>query len=379
MALTKRYVTEAGAGDNSGTASDFSNAMTWAQMVSDLNTPRSGYKYIVKGNIANGTTTTVLTGDGTTTSPNIIEGCFAVEGDLDANSRTATGALNTTNFPVISYTGTTARFDPSGANNLILRNIIITSAASNVTIQPGAGCTMENVVGINTGTNAASAVIFSSATDVSLINCEFETSTTGAAYAVRFTGSGWHVEGCRITCIPGSGLLVRSTGVAKNNVIYDCTTGITTDNTSSIPVIVNNTIANCSGDGIDIITGSTGMVTIRGNHITGCGGYGIDFNTSTCIKRLGYNRFRDNASGNINGGGDWEEGTSVQNVTTDTGGDEQDFVDEASGDYSLIATAPAVNKATGYLTNIGANGTPASSGGGRSAIQALSIPGVAIF
>lgn len=363
MALTKLYVSVTGAGDNSGSSE--ANAMTWAQMITDLNTPRVGYKYLVKsGTYANGTTTTTLTGDGTTTSPNIIEGYNTTEGDLDANGRTATGSINTTNFPIISYTGTTARFDPSGANNLILRNLVITSAASNITVQPGAGCTIENAVVTNTGTNAASVALFSSATDVSLINCEFDTAATGAAYAIRFTGSGWHVEGCRIKCVPGSGLLIRSTGVARNNVIYDCTTGIATDNTSSIPLILNNTIVNCSGDGVSIITSSTGMVTIRGNHITGCGGYGINFNTSTCVKRLGYNRFRDNTSGNVNGGGDWEEGTSVQNITTDTGGDEQDFVDESSGDYSLIATAPGVNNSTGYLINIGADGTPQSSGGG---------------
>jgi len=177
------------------------------------------------------------------------------------------------------------------------------------------------------------------------------------------TGNNWLVDGCRAKCVAGVGIKVVAAGVLKNNTIFECTTGIAVDATTSNPVIVNNTIANCTGDGIDIVTGTTAIQAIQGNSITGCGGYAIDFNTSTCVKRLGNNRFRDNTSGNINGGGDWEEGTSVSNVTSDDT-DAIDFVDATTDNYALLAGAPQTSKGNGYLIDIGAHGSPVVTGGG---------------
>lgn len=359
MALTKRYVSSAGGGAHDGTTE--ADAFTWAEMVTDLNTPRAGYKYLVKGAVALGTTTTTLTGDGSATSPNIIEGYNSTEGDLYLG-RSAGGALNTTNYPAISYTGTTARFDASGSTHLELRCISITSAASNPTVTLGANSGLSNSLVTNTGTNAASSAAQGGTTDHAIMNCDLRTADTGAGHAVRFIGAGWFISGCRIKCLAGTGLLVRSAGIAIHNTIYECTIGLRTDNTSAAPICQYNTIVNCSGDGIDIITSSTQLHTIQNNHITGCGGWGIDFNTSTCQKRLGFNRFRDNTSGNVNGGGDWEEGTSLANIATDDT-DAVDFTDQSTDDYSLKAGAPATSKGIGYLVDIGANGSPVVTGG----------------
>lgn len=363
MALTKRYVTQDGAGDLSGTSSDFSNAMSWAGMITDLNTPRAGYKYIVKGNVANAGTTTTLTGDGSTTSPNVIEGCQTSEGDLYANGRSSGGALNTANFPVISYTGT-GRFDASGATHLVIACLSITSAASNPTVTLGLANTIKNCSVSNTGTNASSVCISMTAAGQDLIieNNDCITASTGAGHAIRTTASDSIIIGNRVKCAPGTGIVTRDS-IVMGNTIYECTNGIASDQTTTYLRILNNTIVNCTADGIDITTGSTQAHVIKGNHITGCGGYGIDFNTSTCAKRLGHNRFRDNTSGNVNGGGDWEEGTSQSDVTSnDT--DADDFVDQASDDYSLVAGAPATSKGIGYLIDIGANGTPVVTASG---------------
>ena len=92
-------------------------------------------------------------------------------------------------------------------------------------------------------------------------------------------------------------------------------------------------------------------------------GYGIDFNTSTCPKILGNNRFRDNTGGNVNGGGDWETATSRENITSDDA-DADDFVAAASDDYSLKAGAAATSKGVGYLIDIGAHGSPVVTAGG---------------
>jgi len=368
MALTKRYVTSAGAGAGTGLLSDFSDAMSWAAMITDLNTPHAGYKYVVKGNVANTTTSTTLTGDGTTTSPIIIEGCFATEGDMLTNGRNSDGTLNTTGFPVISYTGSTARFIASGANNLIIRCLTITAESSNLACHLGAGAEAQRCRLVNSGTNSASYAVGGSAASIGVFDCDVETALTGTTAAVQFTGGFWHIEGCRIKCAPGNGISCVAGGVAKNNTIYECTVGIATTDTASAPLILNNTIVNCTGNGIDIITGTTGLTTIIGNSITGCGGYGIDFNSSTCVKRLGYNRFRDNTSGDINGGGDWEEGTSILNVTTDSGStatnDAIDFTDVSNDDYSLKAGAPQTSKGIGHLIDIGAHGSPVVIAGG---------------
>lgn len=382
MALTKRYVRADAAGGGDGTTdanSGANGAFTWAEMITDINTPRVGYKYLVKsGTYANGTTSTVITGDGTTTSPNVIEGFSTTEGDLNDNGRSSGGALNTTNFPAISYTGTTARFDASGANYLVIRCLSITSAASAYTTQLNINCTAVRVQSSNTSTNSAAAA-FNGGADIVTLDCDFATASTGALYAVRFLGSNWYIEGCRIKCVAGTGLLVRSSGTAKRNTIYECTTGIATDNTSSQPIITDNTIVNCTGDGIDIITSSVLPHTITGNHITGCGGYAIDFNTSTCQKRFGHNRFRDNTSGNINGGGDWEEGTSVANVTSDDT-DSLDFTDASTDDYSLKAGAAATSKGIGYLIDIGAHGSPVVTGGGSALhLGSLGQTGIGAF
>ena len=365
MALTKRYVSVAGSGTNSGL--DTSNEMTWAQMITDLNTPRAGYKYLVKsGNYANAGTTTTLTGDGTTTSPNVIEGYSTTEGDLLANGRDANGALVTTGFPVVSYTGT-ARFAANGATYLVIRNLDITCAASNATVILGTGSSIAQCKVTNTGTNAASSCVDASGGSNTVEDCDCETASTGAAFAIDVGGQEAMAYGNRIKCVPGQGIRMSTTRtLAIKNTIFECTTGIAVTVTTAIVQIIDNTIVNCTGEGIDIVTATTAQSRIKGNHITGCGGYGIDYNTSTCPKDLGHNRFRDNTSGNINGGGDWEEGTSISNVTSDDT-DADDFTDQANDNYALKTTSPAITAGVGYRNPIGASGAgsfPAGGGGG---------------
>lgn len=366
MALTKRYVTQDGAGDNSGSSE--ANAMTWEQMIADINTPRAGYKYLVKsGTYANATTSTVLTGDGSTTSPNVIEGYATTEGDLYLG-RSSGGALNTTGFPAISYTGTTARFNATGAQYLVVACLSITSAASAATVDIATNSTVNNCSVTNTSAVSANGsaieAVQASASNINIINCDTLTTASGGTRAIRSTSTNTQIVGCRIKCPNGSGILIRDTFRVIGCTIYECgANGIATDATSAQGVIINNTIVNCtSGDGVYFITSSSGAQLVIGNHITGCV-YGIQFNTSTCVKQLAYNRFRDNTSGNINGGGDWEEGTSVANVTSDDT-DSLDFTDQSTDDYSLKAGAAATSKGIGYLIDIGANGTPVVSGGG---------------
>ena len=348
MALTKRYVSVAGSGTNSGV--DASNEMTWAQMVTDINTPRVGYKYLVKaGTYANATTTTTITGDGTAASPNVIEGYNSTEGDLLANGWSASG-LVTTNFPEISYTGGTAYFNTSGATHLVIRCLKITSAASNYTLRIFTNSEVEQCHIRNTGTNAASACIELVGNDATVTECDLQTASTGSTRAVRPTTRGLFI-GCRIKCVPGIAIDTTTVITVTKCTIYESTTGIAS--TSNL-IATDNTIVNCTGNGIDIGTGNTNVCRIVNNHITGCV-YAIELNTTGAGNHIAHNRFRDNTSGDIHGGGNWEEGTSVHNVTSDDT-DATDFTSQSTGDYSLLVTAAAVTAGTGYRNAIGAHG-----------------------
>jgi hypothetical protein len=180
-------------------------------------------------------------------------------------------------------------------------------------------------------------------------------SITGSAAGNRVTGNNAAV-----------GIYVGNNGgksIALNTV-YNCGPGITKNTTGAEFDCGFNTIVNCAGDGIDIVTSSTAQCNIYCNHITGCGGWGIDFNTSTCQKYLFNNRFRDNTSGSINGDGDYGTSSNWLNVTSDDT-DALDFTSQGSNDYSLKAGAAATSRGIGYLVDIGANGSPvvSSSGG----------------
>lgn len=363
MALTKRYVRADAAGGGDGTTdtnSGANGAFTWAEMIADLNTPHAAYKYLVKtGTYAQGATATTLTGDGTTTSPIVIEGFNSTEGDLYLG-RSSGGALNTTNFPEITFS--TGNFDASGAQFLRVACLKFSCTGNAGTLVDLTARGM--IINCDVSAGGTTKGISLGSSDAEAINCDVTTAASGGTYGIRTLSDDDMVFGCRITCPNGNGITCRSTPVIANNTIFDCGgNGIGTDNIASRPTIISNTIANCSGDGINIITASTGFHTIVGNHITGNGGYGINFNTSTCVKLLGFNRFRDNTSGNVSGGGEWEEGTSQANVTSDDT-DADDFTDATTDDYSLVAGAPATSKNVGYLIDIGANGTPVVTGGG---------------
>lgn len=367
MALTNRYVTVAGAGAHDGTSE--ANAFTWAEMLTDLNTPRAGYKYLIKsGTYSLTTTIDAPTGDGNATSPNVIEGYSSTEGDLLSSGRDSNGALVTTNFPEITYT--TGKLNLVGSQFLVIRCLSITAAATSATVTLGVSSLISTCDVTSTGSGASSqAIAMTTPSNPMIRNCDVET-TGGSATAAISSQSGSAVFiGNRVKCPSGAGLKVRGSGATYvKNTIYGCVNGIHVDSSSASPNILDNTIVNCTGDGILLTTGTTETITIMGNHITGNGGYGINYQTSTCVKKLGFNRFRDNTSGSISGGGDWEEGTSVNNVTSDDT-DETDFADQANDNYSLLNTAPAITAGVGYRNPIGAHGASSfggSGGGGTS-------------
>jgi hypothetical protein len=359
MAITERYVSAlAGGGGDGSIGSPWTLSEAIANAV-------AGDRVNIK---ADGTYTRTAsdtpTADGTTTSPIVWRGYTTTIGD-GYLGRNAGGNLITTNMPLIAF-DPGFRWIGGGADIIHFQAIRFTGNVSNDVVELGSDCHLLHCSVVNTSTNASASGIDSTTNaGVRVIDCDVQAGgASGGAYAISVRGAGSYIKGCRAKCVGGVGLLVRSNVTAANNTVYRCTTGIHSDNTSGNALIENNTIVNCTGDGIDILTGTTGRQCIVGNTITDCGGYAIDFNTSTCVKLVSYNRIRDCTSGAVNGGGDWNDGTNVVIVTTDTGGPETDYTDQANDDYTLIAAAPGISKAPGHLIDLGAHGTPVVTAGG---------------
>lgn len=372
MAITERYVSSSG----TDTYANSTNPATPMSLSTALTNMVAGDRINIK---ADGTysrsATDTLTPDGTTTSPITLRGYTTTIGDATLG-RASGGFLDTTKMPVIAY-GSTFRLNAAGSTNIIFESLNITSNVANSAVRINVESLLVNCKIDNASTSSSAVAIEGDVVTSQVISCDLSLSA-GVASAKVITTAG-PVQYSRITGGGGNGIELASNPTAiLGNVIYESAIGIRALTAASRSEIIGNTIANCTGDGIDIVTSTTALVKIVGNHITGCGGYGIDFNASTCSKVLINNRFRDNTSGDINGGGDYQTATNVLNQTSDDT-DALDFTSQSTDDYSLLATAAGARRGLSYLQNIGANGTQAASGGGGSAIQALSIPGVAIF
>ena len=368
MAITERYVRADAAGGGDGTTdanSGATGAFTWDEMVTDINTPRVGYRYNVKQGTYNLSSSSTLTGDGTTTSPNIIRGFKDTPGDATLG-RGSDGLLNTSNMPTIVYSSN-LQFHSGGANFLILESLIFE------------GSTSQPVVA---ATGAVNYVFNCKITnDHAGSGDGLETSQSGMVigndvYLPSGTGVGSEAISA-VGPVVGNNVFMGSAGVGVNmrnnprecmfNTIIGGTYGIQKNTTSQVLLAYFNTIADCSGSGIYCNGASTSSILAFGNHITGCGAYGIDFSGSVCAKILWANRFRDNSSGNLSTTDDWGGSTSTFEVTA-AGTDSDDFTNVAGLDYSLKTTAAGFQKALFMqLKNIGANGSSNTGGGGGGA------------
>lgn len=366
MAITERYVRSDAAGGGNGTtdaASGANGAFTWAEMVTDLNTPRAGYRYNVKAGTYTLAANTTLTGDGSATKPNIIRGFNSTAGDLDSVGRGSGGALTTTNFPVLAYDATYS-LNLSGSDYIILQNIKVTTSNNSRAVylaSPGSYMVRCYVGNTYNGTNAGGVLVDTLTGGV--IDCDIVMSGADHSYGISSQASSDVIVGCRITAPAGVGIETNAANWCVGNTIYDSESGITTSSTTGIVRLISNTIVGCT-TGIKYVASTTNPCVIVNNHITDCL-TAIDWQTSTCAKLLAFNRTRDNTSGFVNTGAsdEWVNGTQIAHVTTDTGDGSTDFTSVAGDDYSLIAGAPATSKGPGYLVDIGANGTPVVTAG----------------
>lgn len=353
MSITERYVTSTG----TDTYANSTNPVTPMSLTTALANMAAGDRINIKAGTYTRSADDTPTNDGSTTSPIILRGYTTTIGDA-TNGRLSGGALDTSMMPTIAYNAG-FQYAGSGSTHVVFEALNLTFDIDANGLVLGSNNTVINCKAHNASTGGVSAcAVVSGTTQCQLIDSDFSTAS-GGQHAVNMsaTAAGL-ILGCRATCAPGNGIYIASgLVIVAHCTVYSCTTGIAVNSTTSNPMFLHNTVYGCTGDGIDVVTSSTTGQTFYGNHITDCGGYGVDWNTSTCQKRFTHNRTRDNTGGATNGGGDWVTGVSARNVTTDTGGASTDYVN-AGSDFSLIAAAPGISRAPGYLMDIGGNGSP---------------------
>ena len=371
-AITERYVTSAGAGAADGTSE--ANAMSYATFKDYMETAGSftaaaGDRFNLKGSFTIGATDSWVNG-GSATSPVIVRGYASSITDGYQGRTNDNGALVTTNFATLTYSST-FRLNNTGAFWVILENLNIIGTVSNPVVSFPADCAIVRCRIENSSTNTASAGVNLASRNVLFDSDVVLTGASGGAtgYAVNAGGASCRTVGCRIkvTNTAPAIIAVSSALVAKNTIFGSGGIGITMNSTTGAPHLLDNTIVGCTGDGIDVITGTTVLQFIAGNMITDQTGVGIDMVSAANAGFMAYNRLRDN-SASINSGTDWVAATSYGHQDTGTTGTTAtDYVDYAGNDFRLVPTSPATSANLPAKGSIGALQRDQTSSGGASA------------
>lgn len=377
MALTERYVTTTG----TDTYANSTNIATPMSLSTAITNGTAGDRINIKAGTYTRSATDTIAGAGTVTSPLIWRGYNSTPGDLDTPVQsTGNLSLTTTNFPLIDYSGNSAnRFNWTGGFSLWQNLYIKTAYDGNSILMNGGNQAAYNCKFEDNGTGTSAVALYMEvrctcvACDISL------TGASGGANAVTMNGgtTGNRIIGSYINGGPATGILLQSGGsqvLVCNSVIAGHTKhGISISSAGGSAfgaIILYNTICKKTGSGtfdaINVATGLTYHHVFVGNHITDHGGtaYGINMVSTSNAAFLAFNRTRDNTSGAIGNGGDWITATTLGHVTTDTGGPETDYTDNATNNFSLISAAPAKGAGLPAYLDIGAMQRQETAGGG---------------
>lgn len=353
MALTERYVTQAAAGGGDGTSGDpwtFAEAITNAVAGDRINIQSDGAYSI-------GATTF---GAGTFAAPIIWRGYDTTIGDLDDLGRNANGTLNTTGMPAITITsGWTMGI------YVVVQNLNVTGALSTRLI----GDKLKDNWGMiscrieNTQNNAAAKAIEGD-NHIKLINCDFICSGAAHGIVVDMDASS-KIHGCRFVGTASSVLLrVTTNAIVLGSVFIKTGTlggsGIHIDAIivgGSDPVIYANTFYNLTDGILSTATHTAGNIITIHNHATDCTKFINNTTNITCYDIQ--NRTRDNTTPSST-----VELITAGAITTDTGGSETDYLDDVSGDFHLITTAPGYNAGWDGSDIGGLQTDPPAGGGG---------------
>ena len=328
MAITERYVTAAAAGGGTGTSGDpwtlteaFANAVA-----GDRVNVKNDATYTLSATLS-------LSSAGTVTSPIWFRGYSSTIGDGDQGRTGATGALDTTNMPVIDG-GTTFRV-ALAHNYVIWESIKITGTYSaDLLYRSGTyGVTLKSVV--STGGTSNNTAIWAADTN-HIIDCDISNSSSGGtSRALRIVGNMAIVYNCRVTSPSGVGIFANGASVSGpvivDTLVYECAIGVQSNyNTASLPVMIGVTIVDCTTEAI--YSSSYNKTNILGVYNCMITDNAKIFNSSsandTAAMFVG-NRTRDNTSAST-GIVDWPQ--DIDAVTTDTGGPETDYTNATADD-----------------------------------------------
>jgi hypothetical protein len=345
MAITEKYVTPTGAGTKDGSSE--ANAMSWAELKTAMSagTAAAGDRYNIKsGTYTISASDDTWTNDGAFSSPIWFRGYNNTPGDLDNQGHTAAGLLNTTNFPVISYTSL-RRLNASGSSYCFWQNLkIVSSGVNNNLFASGTSNVIYRCSISQASTQAGGTVSLS--TGSVLYDCDLsQTAASGTGSVVSVSTNHCRVINCRILRSPAHG--ITSGGGSVGHLIvsgcvigYCAGDGINYTGTTAGTVIttIGNTLFSCGGNGISMgaVSFNSPVVAVN-NIIINCGAVGIYSNYESTAQNNGFavvNRFRDNTTANIAGYDDWIGSTGWGAITTDsnaTPGYAEDFYKLASG------------------------------------------------
>ncbi len=355
MAFTERYVTSAASG-GSGT-----EGAPWT-LAEALTNAVAGDRVNIQSDSGYSLGADTVTNVGTIVSAIVFRGYNSSIGDLEGQGRNADGTLNTTNFPVITLTG-----------NLLNSNFSIFEAlrftgSINGDLVGSAGPDQAVVVQcsfLNTANNA-SARAYRTDNNCGILNCDFECSGASHASVVN-AGVRLAFVGNRVKATANTHLEVNN-GFLIGSLFFGATSSVGIDllDDQINSVIYGNTIHNV---GIAIRSPNEANVSFSfyiNNHITECDEY-IDNQYSATASKVIIeinNRTKNNTTARTGIG----DGIAVGEITTDTGGDETDFVNAGAGNFRLISAAPG--KAAGMVefADCGAYQREEAGGGGGGMI-----------
>lgn len=282
------------------------------------------------------------------------------DGYLGRNT-TTDGKLITTNMPNYQYQ---AGFRLGAGNGAFVQyqnlNLSIAGAGQSGYLvgNLGTDSVMTRCVLTNPSTNTLAGGINGNARSIIQDNDIFMTGASGGATAAGIAGNagGVRIIANRVqmsqSSSSGPGIGLQYSAIAIRNVVIGNggLIGIGVTVSTGVPTIDGNTIVNFV-DGVNIITGTTGLQCVTNNIITDCTTYAINNVDADTATFNAYNRVRDPVT--INAGTNWTTNSSFGNVTTD-GAAYSDYVNQAAGDYRLISTSPAVSTAIPASASMGA-------------------------
>lgn len=361
MAYTNLYVTATAGGSGDGSEGD---PFTLAQALAD--TTASAIYWIKSGSYSVASAAAVSTA-GTSAAMRLYKGYNTTIGDLDNQGRSSDGSLNTTNFPVLTLTDSL-----SIPSYIFFMNCDISGSLAGDMLGNSASDRFGfiNCKLTNTG-EGTSATVIRGDDQVTVINSDLY-SGTGTYYSLIRSDYYGVVYGCRLIdrgaatrAILGMSVptAIKNFFIGNGSAAMDATTTVTES-----ARLIDNTFYNC-GTVLNLPNAAiTNLPYFINNHLTDSTGIINNLYSGTADVAIVEvnNRTRDNTTPRTGVG----DGILLNEVTTDTGGPETDYVNHTTGDLKLKSTAVGIDAGLGFgVWNIGASQNEYSSGGGGGIIK----------